>query len=400
MKKVLCFVLALCVFALCSCSSYKLADTDNSIENKDAVTENATDSNDKEAPDTTHAAETEKETETRDEQQKPEEEKKDDIGTMIESLGATEGNGGDYFSDAELFSKCLQFRAFDIIVQYTGGTEDCYDFLNDVEIAGFKIYPIEISAEVTEQKAKEECYLTGEDMYLVEYDVTKGDGVYFKDGKNVYLMIFGIDPIAPGSLKAFVPYEQAENHIFFSIHKYSEYESYFVKEFASLYGSKLSDGKNYPDSFDFNESVHLITHLMARSGKYNEMPPYTLDEIEEFITESFDGNKGLTFTEYRDYERWVSVYPRPEGDILAKGARYFGCAYAHGGTTVENSIISEEWENKYTKTVTMQLYSDYSNFARAKQLVFTFEITDNELPRLVLVMQNNNTGCEAVVVSV
>lgn len=390
MKKTLCFAVALCFLVFCSCSTKRQDDADLKNDNAEIQTQTG----DETVPEIPEEKQPDEEQKTHAETDEP------DVEKIMETLGMTAGNGGEFVSDADVFSKCLQMKRLETVAHFTGGNPEYYDFLNNVEIESYKIYPVEFPSEVAEQKAQQGIYLAGEDMYLVEYDVTKGDGEYFSDGKNIYLMIFGYDPAAPGSLRAFVPCEQANKHLFFDVNEYSEFENYFIKEFSSLYGGMLSDGKNYPDSFDFNESVHLITHLMARSGKYNEMPPYTLDEIDSFIKECFDGNKGLTFTEYRDYKRWISMYPLPEADIFGEDARFFGCAYAHGGTTVENSIISEEWKNKYTKTVTIQLYADYSKFAKAKQLEYTFEITENELPKLVLVMQNNNTGHEAAVVSV
>ena len=392
MKKTLCFMLAFCMLVLCNCGT---AETPDTVKKSD-VAETT-----QETPDTVTDEKPENERPAENTEQAPAQtEKQVSLESVMREVGAVEGEGASYFADAEIFSKCLQNRKNDTIANYTGGSEEYYGFLNDVEIASFSILPIEFPQELIQQKAQNGLYLMGEDFYLVEYDVAKADGQYFKEGKNIYLMIFGSDPVAEGSLRAFVPYEKAQENIFYDVNNYSEYDSYFVKEFASLYGNYLSDGKNYPASFDFNNQVHLITHLMARCGRYNENPPFTLDEIEEFITESFDGNKGLTFNEYRDYERWSAGHHFAEEDILKKGARCFGCSYAHGGTTVQHSIVSSEWEGKYTKTVTARLYADYSNFAIAKELVFTFEITQDSLPKLVLVMQNGNTGFEPAVISI
>lgn len=396
MKKIIYFLLALCMIMLCCCSKKEISDNENVKGDSGDITENVPGNDEQTDLEKNENSETEKAETNREEQNIPS--CVEDVDAVIEKLGAVKGNGGEFLADADVFSKYLQMRQFDSVALRTGGKEEYYDFLSDVEIESYKIYPIEFTNEVIESKAEEGFYLAGEDMYLAEYNVTKGDGEYFKDGKNIYLMIFGYDAIAPGVLRAFVPYEQAEEYLYYNVNKYSDYDSYFIREFTALYGNYLSDGKNHPDSFDFNDSVHLITHLMARSGKYNEMPPYTLDEIEEFIKDSFDGNKGLEFNDARDYEKWMSFYPLPE-DETGEG-RLYGCAYAHGGTTAEYSVVSEEWENKYTKTVTVQLYSDYSKFAKAKQLVLTFEIIEDELPKLVLVMQNNNTGHETAIVSV
>ena len=172
-----------------------------------------------------------------------------------------------------------------------------------------------------------------------------------------------------------------------------DYLKTFVSEFVSLYDG-ITDGRNDPSDFDFmnGRGVHLITHLMARSKVYREYPPYTLEEVNSFIMQSFENNNGIEFDDDRDYDIWINGQ-NFEDD------RMYGCSYGHGGTTAKHRIMSVQNEGN-SVTVNVTVYADYSNFAKAKDMVLYFEKLDNGLLKLCGVEQLNNTGRSPAILSV
>ena len=125
---------------------------------------------------------------------------------------------------------------------------------------------------------------------------------------------------------------------------------------------------------------------MARCGVYSE-PPYSLEEINDFIGMSFDGNRGIAPETRDDFGMWVSIFADEES------GRMYGCSYAHGGTSVEHEIVSVEKDGNYVE-ITVQIYADYAKFAKAKKQIYLFHYPENGLAVLTALEQTENTGRE------
>ncbi len=323
------------------------------------------------------------------------------VPDLVSEIGAVMSEGGEYKDNAYIFAEAVMNDDTVLVAEYVCGSPDYYSFLENVEIQGFEIFPFEFSREkISQIEENTDSYYNSYDCYFVDFDVVKGDGEYFNEGSNIYLMAFGQDPIAGGILSEFVPYDKAMGRIFTVWKGDLEYETYFVREFISLYRGELFEGKNYPSEFDFTSCVHLVTHLMSRSGIYRDYPPYSLDEINEFLAMSFEGNEGLKFDGDREIENWTIGASYLVTDEDRENGRLYGCALAHGGTTAEHYFDSIETEDENTKIVTVTVYADYAHFAKSKQLVFTIGKNEKGLPKMLFALMQNDTSRPVAYVSV
>lgn len=396
MKRFLILLLAVCVLTFVSC---KVADDKT-------ITGDVKDSADAAELDGTQNenAEADKIVEPEVSDDAPEENESEQIINpavlAAEALGVVFGEGGEFEDYAYSFADAVATANKEKIAEYTQGKAEYYSFLDGVVINGYDIYPVYVPDEIVAEKDREGKYFTGSDMYLIDLDVKTGDGEYFKEGRNIYYLGLGFDAVAGGSVNAFVPADRAEEHMYYDPVNIADKTQTIIKEFLSLYpnefhGTELYEGKNYPEDFDFSHHVHLVTHLMARNGAYGAEPPYTLDEINAFLSALFNGNEGIV----------------PEGDNWTVGIRYgvteedeaegriYGCSWGHGGTTVEHSVLDVQDDGE-RRVYTVQLYADYSHFAKSKLIEITFENAENDIPNMILVNVIEDTGAASAVVSV
>lgn len=396
-KKLLTILLAICLIILCACTKEQdktiTGDIKQDIENDEVILpENE---NEEKLPEVEIPSVDKIEI-------VPEipEEKDKTAQDFIEEFSCNTTSGGEYKEDAEIFAEAVMTANRDIVAEYTGGFEEYYKFLDNVKINGFKIYPFDFSQQYIDKVLENtDLYFSNYDMYFVDFDVKSGDGEYFHDGINTYLLAFGQDPLAGGLLSEFVPAEKTLEVSFPNWKKDMEYSTYLIREFLSLYRGELFDGKNYPEDFDFTNSVHLVTHLMARSEKYRPYPPYSMDEINEFISLSFEANQGLSLTQARDFENWMTGASYAVTDEDRENERLYGCSLAHGGTTAEHSFDGVEYDGDNAK-YTVTLYADYAHFAKSKVVTVTLEEKENELPKMTLVTVSNDTSRPVAYVSV
>lgn len=320
---------------------------------------------------------------------------------LILEIGGIITDGGEYRDEAWDFAEALKTANKMIVAEFTGGFPEYYSFLESIRIDEYEIVPFRISDEkISEVLSDTNIYFNEYDLYLANFKVSVGDGEYFSHGDNTYLLAFGQEPMAGGILAEFVPFERALDCLFVNWQKDSEYENFFIKEFLSLYRGELYEGKNYPEAFDFKNCVHLVTHLMARSGIYREYPPYSMEEINDFLTSSFDGNAGLSLIDERDFENWMAGAVYSVTDEDRESERLYGCSLAHGGTTAEHTIDKVEYDGDNVKSVYISLYADYSHFIKAKNVILTVENLENGLVKLNLLMIRNDTGMGVAYVSV
>ena len=401
MKKVLALLLVAGAFLMASC---KVADekliTGDVKDNSDAVELDST-QDEKAETDNTDKTNDEKTNEIPDKTETVVEPSANTIEEVMAKLCLIPGDGGEFEADANAFADALKTADKELVAEYTAGSRDYYAFLDGIDIASHTIYPVTVSEEVIAEMDKNGKYFRGHDMYLIDFDVKHGDGEYFKDGHNLYYISLGYDAVAGGLVRAFVPAESSEKHMYYnSVHSADKTQA-IIKEFLSLYpneiyGTELYEGKNYPEDFDFSHHVHLVTHLMARNGIYGGEPPYTLDEINAFLSTLFYGNEGIVLDGGEDWSVGIR-YGVTEED--AAEGRIYGCSWGHGGTTAEHSILSVQ-EDGDRVVYTVQLYADYSYFAKSMKVEITFENAKSDLPTMVMVYVSDFTGRKTAVVSV
>lgn len=322
---------------------------------------------------------------------------------LIESFGAIPTESGRFNSDAVAFCEAIVSANCDIIAQYTGGNCEYYDFIGNITFDGYSIQPFEYTAEKTESMIQNGKYPRADDFYLVSFDVSKSDNDSFPVGKPLYLLGFTEEAFTGFGVKVFSLVEDGKDDVAFDNTNYvDETQSYImnlINEFYPLYVSfgtdSLYDGKNYPETFDFSNQFHLITHIMAKSEKFGN-PPYSLSQINDFISNAFNGNSGLDpVADEEALEDWLY----PFSDELEDKDRIYGCSFAHGGKSAESRLISvESYETSAVYTVV--LYADFAHFAEAKTLKYYFDLSDDKIPCLTMIYQTDNTGRTVATISV
>lgn len=313
----------------------------------------------------------------------------------IANLGCKESDGGEYYEDAVILCEAVKCGDKETFSQYTLGKSEYYDFLDKVKISSYTIYPVEFADETLSAMEEKAVYPAAGDNYLVMFDVSESSCDEFKVGENLYWIGLDMeDAVAGNKLYGFMPVEKARECM--TVSYGDDYAGHFIDELSSLYfrDDRVFDGRNYPDTFDFSDSAHLITHLMARSSVYGD-PPYTLGEVNEFITSSFDGNKGLKIPEM-DLFSWTSAGTVYESD---DPERIYGCSWGHGGTSAEHRIVSVQ-DDGNSCVYSVEYFADYSQVALAKCADFYFDKLENGLLRLTLVNIYNDSGREIALVSV
>ena len=386
MKKILCLMLMLGLILACGCT----------VKKDEVITGDVKDKTDAVSADEKNGAEQDEVVPSETDEQQPvkDEEKELSIMELSQKLGFVSSDGGMYMQDAERLCKAIVDGDAGVFSEFTMGNRDYYDFLGKAEISSYTLYPFEFSQEKLDEMNEAYLYPKAYHYYFAEFDVQSSECDEFKVGKNVYCFGLEMDPVSGELLAFFVPAEMAEKNITTTYN--TDYVTYFIEEFAALYPiqNTLYDGRNYADSFDFSKHPHLITHLMARSGVYGD-PPYTLEEVNEFITECFDGNEGLRLSPLNK-QNWTSagmVYPNDDP------GRIYGCSWAHGGTSVVCDIVNVERDGK-SASYTLQLYADFSKVAKAYTLVFHFDDVEAELPVLTMVERIDNTQRPAALSSI
>lgn len=313
--------------------------------------------------------------------------------SLLKSFSAVVSDGGEYKADAVRFCEAVVSKDAETFAEFTGGKAEYYDFLSTVEIASYNLIPFEVSPVTLEGHIYHGDYPVASDNYLVEFDVISSDCEEFAVGKCTYYAGFEMNPLSGNVLSVFVPAEEADKNMYsWCVVPFTET---FAKEFASLYPiqSPLYEGRNYADSFDFSKHSHLITHLMAKDAEY-EYPPYTFEEVNSFITERFDGNKGITYDEINSDIWTPSLYYDNYED-----GRIYGCSYAHGGTSVVSGFPKIVVDGSRT-TLTLDVYADFSKVAKAYTFVFHFDKTEDGYDCLTMVELRNNTGRETAILSI
>lgn len=274
------------------------------------------------------------------------------------------------------------------IAEFTQGNPEYYDFIDEMDISSYNLCSFDFSDEVKFEMSNRGIYNGYNDKYFVEFDVESSTVDGFSVGKCIYYLELNKDEALGNVVEYFMPADNALK--MYSYDESTQGTFNFISEMLAESSLKLEDGRNYPDSFDFTRHAHLITHLMADSGYYASQPPYSLNEINDFISNTFDGNSGIELRDGRDIEYWL-FYDAEIDDTDINEQEIFGCSFAHGGTTVIHTVDDVVYDGN-SADYYVTVYADYAHLAMARKLVFTFEEIEGEMPKLTMIVVSENNG--------
>lgn len=283
------------------------------------------------------------------------------------------------------FVLALKNKDTKALSEFCGGESEYFDFINDANILEYVILPFEIAEKDRDQNKGD--YISYASHYAVnlKYE-SKTDNLLFDKGageKLFYLQAGLYNPIC-----AFVPFEEVLDSIY--VKQENDETLIFCDMFlSSITCAKLENGKNDACGFDLTNDVHFVTHLMASLTQ--ELPPYSFNQVNTFLAETFDGNKGISvqnipdWASTRAYELDIdfsdeSVYSNFDKKML-------GCSYAHGGNVVMYRVISDQ-TNSDDREITILCYSDFAKITKSKKLTFYFD-ESGEYPKLLGVEQKS-----------
>lgn len=398
LKRMLCLMLLLCIVMLCGCTFKGGGNITSDVkDNEDAVLldeaqnlpQNEVAGKDEQGEDNAENEENAGNGIGTEEQSQ-----RVDVSEFIAAMGCRMSEGGKYMAEAEKLCRAIVEGDTRTIADFTMGKSEYYDFVKEYGISSFRLYPFEFTEEKLAELNENGFYVLSHDNFLVELEFEKDASKKDFDGESLYCFGLEMDPAAGNLLAYFVPYYEAQSNVIKSIDV--SYEEYFIDEFSSLFfrSGNVTDGRNFPEYFDFADSPHFITHIMAKSGVYGE-PPYTYDEVNKFIADSFYGNVGLDISEI-NAPGWTSAGIVYESD---DPERIYGCSWAHGGTSAELRIVNVDRGDE-SSVYTVELYADYSGIALSRRVDFYFDKLENGLSSLTLVNVYDDTGREMALSSV
>lgn len=383
MKKILTLVLVLSVALLSSCTVYVENVEGEVPEVKDEVPQNI-EVHEEIAQTEAEIRENEEAEEIEEEAEEAEEAEKTnnytaDIDALINSVGGIKCENGETYEAALEICTALIEKDYNKLSEFTMGIPEYYSFLDEIEFSGFEIFPFAFTEEKKQSILDSGKYPVYGETYLAVFGVDSGENEYFKNGENLFYLSVYYGGYYEMEV-TFAPFEQIEE----LISEGSEYVEYFIDEFISLNSSMINDGTNLAESFDFSDNPHLITHLMVKSGLYNMNPPFSLDEINDYIARAFAKNKGISLESAE--LRWKhSLYESDDPN------QKYGCSYAHGGSATELTILDVRRDGGNME-VDVQIYCDFAHFAKAVKLTFVFSNADDVIPQLDCIVKYDNTA--------
>jgi hypothetical protein len=107
-----------------------------------------------------------------------------------------------------------------------------------------------------------------------------------------------------------------------------------------------------------------------------DYPPYSLNEINDFLAKVFDNNAGI---DESCIPMWSTSHQMSQNIDLSDPATYsdydrkmLGCGYFHGGASLQSSILSDE-KNGTERTVTVEYYADFAHFVPSRRCIYYFD---------------------------
>lgn len=295
------------------------------------------------------------------------------------------------------------------LANLTCGKPEQYDVIS-ANITDYSIVPFGFTDEQAEQFANEGKHIV-DDKYIVRltlesYVENESTLRLFGNKKTpCFLMTVNVygDALTGAYVTEFTPLADAKS-IQSDITLYSTVESnrdYLIEEFVAIYSRNIQEGKNYADEFDFSDSSHFITHVMANTGKH---PPFSKNQINEFIYQTFSQNAGVT--QQTLASRWANLEYAMENmqydyDRLYNDADYeaFGCSYAHGGSNAMYTVESVE-NTSDGSTIVVNTYADHAKLVISSKYEFYFENDSEQSPLLAMVNRINVTEFETLYASI
>lgn len=410
MKKVLCLVLALVVCVIfCACAKENEIVTGEVQKDVDKVTDIENNDN----------KENNQNTDVNDNQNQEQNnnEVSDDVVTYesspldyITAFGAhVLENDPESKQIASDFVKALIEGDGQTLANLTCGKPEQYDVIS-ANITDYSIIPFGYTDEQSEQFANEGKHII-DDKYIVRltvesYAENESTSRLFGDKKTpCFLMTANVygDALTGAYVTEFIPLGNAED-IGSDLCLYTVVESnmdYLIKEFVAIYSRNIQEGKNYASEFDFSDSSHFITHVMANMGNH---PPFSKNQINDFISKTFSENVGLS--QKTLVSNWANLEYAVENmqydyDRLHNDADYeaFGCSYAHGGSNAMYTVESVENTSDGT-VVVVNTYADHAKLVVSSRYEMYFENDNEEEPVLVSVNRKNVTDFETLYASI
>lgn len=311
-----------------------------------------------------------------------------DENSFLESLGCQKISGYFWTPYVSQICKAIVDGNENEFSELIGATAADYDFFDSIKADHYSMYCFYPTQEAIALAENNDRHVSGDEFYLVKFNVIESTSEEIPLGENAVIMLPCDEAIAKC---LFSSVDKAYDFVFApdsTAAKY-DYDFYFVDEFLALYANGLRDGLNSASSLDFDESVHLVTHLMAHSGHYRGYPPYSADEINEFLGIAFNGNKGINFSNKRNEEIWLDFSAKEE-DTEYK----YGCALAHGGSELEYEILEKDVKDGLT-TFEIQTFADRARINKAYKILLSVKFEKDKIPVLISAEVIENTGRKA-----
>ncbi len=356
---VVCLIVFVLIFTLNSCVvKIEQTEFDEKI-GVDDVAEKEKESDEKEKlPEEIEAGEGLYQEEKGNEQ--AEESSEESLMLEIGAMPKTDTQIGDIASG---FMESLKNDDLESVAYYVSSNAENYEFLYDVDFE-YKLIPITIIPD--EQKYGYD-YLN---MYMCVIE-TNDENLLFSSPKDYYFLATDEYSATGNSVAFFTPFENVK-YLFKNLGLDLKYE-YLLTDFLGYYSDMLQVGENDISQFDFNNrfGYHYIPHLMYRfDSSEDNMGPYSLNEMNSFISGVFNGNKGIVLDSAEDYEMWVSVDTSSPMEYGPDDAVY-GCCYGHGLDS-KTLLIKDVQFSKSGVYVTIYSFGDYASFMPSREYIFKF----------------------------
>ncbi len=326
---------------------------------------------------------------------------------FIQSLGANVRNEENECDEGALsFLQALKDKDTDTLSELVYATDGAMDFVKYMTVSEYVLVPFEFSQEIIDEKTKDGSFYYDSECfhYAVTLNISaipEDVSTPFENGESLwYLQVIPYSFIG-NYVTAFVKSDRAEDCIFVSSESDAVLEMIDEISVSSIF-SQLEEGKNNACDFDFKSDrcLHPVTHMMAYiTGEY---PPYSLNEINDFLAKTFDNNAGIDAS---CIVSWSGTYEMSENIDYSDTSvftdfdkKILGCSYAHGGASLQYSILKDE-KNGTERTVTVEYYSDFAHFGVSKICVFHFD-ESGEYPCLLGIELVYSSGNEPAVFSI
>lgn len=311
-----------------------------------------------------------------------------DENEFLEGLGCQKTSGSFWTPYVSQICKAIIDGNENEFSELIGATAADYDFFDSIKTDHYSMYCFYPTQEATALAESNARHVSGDEFYLVKFNVIETTLEEIPLGENAVIMLPCDEAIAKC---LFSSIDEAYDFVFApdSTAAAHDYDFYFIDEFLALYANELHDGLNSASNLDFSQSVHLITHLMAHSGHYRSYPPYSANEINEFLGIAFSGNKGINFSNKHNEEIWLD-FSAKEKDTEYK----YGCALAHGGSELEYEMLGKTVKDGIT-TLEIQTFSDRARINKAYKILLSVKFEKDKLPILISAEVIENTGRKA-----